>query len=243
MTDILMESGCYVDKYIGDAIVGIFNAPAPLEHHALKACVATQLLHKRLAQLREKWASEGDKWPPIVSRMQMRIGLNSGFATVGNMGSEKRFNYTMMGDTVNLAARCESGSKSYGAYTMVTGETMRAATAAGGDCIFRHLDKIIVKGRSEPAEMHEVVCLAADLDAETGRCLEIYAKGMDHYAAQDWDTAAACFGEAAALEPNRPEKNPESPTTPSSVMLERCRALKANPPPPDWDGVYKMTSK
>ena len=243
MTDILMESGCYVDKYIGDAIVGIFNAPAPLEHHALKACIATQLLHKRLAQMRQKWASEGDKWPPIVSRMQMRIGLNSGFATVGNMGSEKRFNYTMMGDTVNLAARCESGSKSYGAYTMVTGETARAAMAAGSDCVFRHLDKIIVKGRSEPADMYEVVCLSADLDVDTARCLEIHAKGMDRYWARDWDSAISFFNESAALEPNRAEKNPESPTTPSLVMLERCRALKENPPPPDWDGVYKMTTK
>ena len=243
MTDILMESGCYVDKYIGDAIVGIFNAPAPLKNHALKACVATQLLHKRLAELRAKWASEGDKWPPIVSRMQMRIGLNSGFATVGNMGSEKRFNYTMMGDTVNLAARCESGSKSYGAYTMVTGETMRAAMAAGGDCVFRYLDKIIVKGRSEPAEVHEVVCLTADLGPETKHCLESYAQGMELYWKRDWDSAIDKFVESAGLEPNRPEKNPDSPSTPSIVMLERCRALRGNPPPSDWDGVYRMTTK
>lgn len=243
MTDILMESGCYVDKYIGDAIVGIFNAPAPLENHALKACVASQLLHRRLAELRKKWASEGDKWPPIVSRMQMRIGLNSGSATVGNMGSEKRFNYTMMGDTVNLAARCESGSKSYGAYTMVTGETMRAAAAAGQNCVFRFLDKIIVRGRSEPAEMYEVVCLADDLDAETGRCLETYDRGMEHYRAMEWDDAISCFQESAALEPNRRDRNPDSPTTPSDVMIGRCVALKDNPPPADWDGVYRMATK
>lgn len=243
MTDILMGSGCYVDKYIGDAIVGIFNAPAPLQNHALQACIATQLLHKRLIQLREKWATEGDKWPPIVSSMQMRIGLNSGCATVGNMGSEKRFNYTMMGDTVNLAARCESGSKSYGAYTMVTGETMRAAVAAGGECVFRYLDKIIVKGRRDPVEIHEIVCLAADLSHETSRCLEIYAKGMQLYMAREWVAAMACFHESAALETNRPEKNPDSPTTPSNVMLSRCQVLKESPPLPDWDGVFKMTTK
>jgi adenylate cyclase len=243
MTDILMENGCYVDKYIGDAIVGIFNAPVPLEKHALKACIVTQLLQKRLAELRQKWASEGDKWPPIVSRMQMRIGMNTGFATVGNMGSSRRFSYTMMGDTVNLAARCESGSKSYGAYTMITGETMRSAAKEGDDCVFRFLDNIIVKGRKEPAEMYEVVCLSSDLTDETNRCLDIYAQGIVHYLAQRWDEALAAFQESANLEPNRPEKNPDSPSTPSLVMLERTRSLKANPPEANWDGVFKMQSK
>lgn len=243
MTDILMQEGCYVDKYIGDAIVGIFNSPVELENHALKACVATQLLHKRLAELRMKWASEGDKWPPFVSRMQMRIGMNTGHATVGNMGSEKRFNYTMMGDMVNLAARCESGAKSYGVYTMVTGETMRSAEAGGNDCIFRFLDKIIVKGRSEPAEMYEVVCLRKSLDAETQQCIELYAEGMENYRNQRWSEALDCFEKSAALEPNRPERNPDSPTTPSLVMIERTRHLMANPPGAEWNGVYVMKSK
>ena len=243
MTDILMESGCYVDKYIGDAIVGIFNAPVHLEKHALQACIVTQLLHKRLAELRSKWASEGNKWPPIVSRMQMRIGMNTGFATVGNMGSSRRFSYTMMGDTVNLAARCESGSKSYGAYTMITGETMRAAAKEGDECVFRFLDNIIVKGRKEPAEMYEVVCLRSDLTEEISRCLDVYAQGIQHYLAQRWDEATTAFQESAKMEPNRPEKNPDSPSTPSLVMLERTLSLKVNPPGTDWDGVFKMQSK
>ena len=243
MTDILMESGCYVDKYIGDAIVGIFNAPVHLEKHALQACIVTQLLHKRLAELRSKWASEGNKWPPIVSRMQMRIGMNTGFATVGNMGSSRRFSYTMMGDTVNLAARCESGSKSYGAYTMITGETMRAAAKEGDACVFRFLDNIIVKGRKEPAEMYEVVCLRSDLTEEISRCLDVYAQGIQHYLAQRWDEATTAFQESAKMEPNRPEKNPDSPSTPSLVMLERTLSLKVNPPGTDWDGVFKMQSK
>jgi adenylate cyclase len=243
MTDILMEEGCYVDKYIGDAIVGIFNSPVQLENHALKACVATQLLHKRLSGLREKWASEGDKWPPFVSRMQMRIGMNTGHATVGNMGSEKRFNYTMMGDMVNLAARCESGAKSYGVYTMITGETKRSADAGGDDCVFRFLDKIIVKGRSEPAEMYEVVCLRKDLDEETHQCIEIYAEGIEHYRNQRWSVALESFEKSATLETNRPERNPDSPTTPSLVMIERTRYLMDSPPGANWDGVYVMKSK
>jgi len=243
MTDILMEQGCYVDKYIGDAIVGIFNAPAPVENHALRACVTTQLLRTRLFELREKWAAEPGKWPPSVRRMRMRMGLNTGSATVGNMGSNRRFNYTMRGDTVNLAARCESGAKSYGVYTMVTGETRRAAEAAGDDCVFRFLDKIIVKGRSEPAEMHEVVCLRSDINTETKECIKIYDEGTAHYLAQEWDLAISAFERSARLEWNRPELNPDSHDTPSTVMLARARRLKANPPEGPWTGVYKMETK
>ena len=243
MTNVLMDEGCYVDKYIGDAIVGIFNSPVEIENHALKACVVTQLLHKRLAELRAKWAGERDKWPAFVSKMQMRIGMNTGHATVGNMGSEKRFNYTMMGDMVNLAARCESGSKSYGVYTMVTGDTMRSAEAGGDDCVFRFLDKIIVKGRSEPAEMYEVVCLRKDLDAETQQCIGLYAEGVEHYRRQRWAAALDYFEKSAVLEPNRPERNPDSPTTPSLVMIARTRQLMDSPPEADWNGVYVMKSK
>lgn len=243
MTDILIEEGCYVDKYIGDAIVAIFNTPVPLENHALRACVATHLLQARLAELRQKWASEGNKWPPFVSHMRMRIGLNTGFATVGNMGSTRRFNYTMMGDTVNLAARCESGSKSYGVYSMVTGETRRAAEAAGDECVFRFLDQIVVKGRRQPAEMHEIVCLRRELTAETTLCLEHYAAGMGHYLARRWNEAATAFEKSAATEPNRSELNPDAHATPSLVMLERVGRLRENPPGPDWDGVYAMQTK
>ena len=243
MTNVLMDEGCYVDKYIGDAIVGIFNSPVEIENHALKACVVTQLLHKRLAELRAKWAGERDKWPAFVSKMQMRIGMNTGHATVGNMGSEKRFNYTMMGDMVNLAARCESGSKSYGVYTMVTGDTMRSAEAGGDDCVFRFLDKIIVKGRSEPAEMYEVVCLRKDLDAETQQCIGLYAEAVEHYRCQRWAAALDYFEKSAVLEPNRPERNPDSPTTPSLVMIARTRQLMDSPPEADWNGVYVMKSK
>lgn len=243
MTDILMEWDCYVDKYIGDAIVGIFNAPVPVEKHALKACIVTQIMQHRLGELRAKWRMEGDKWPPVVSRMQMRIGLNTGKATVGNMGSERRFNYTMMGDTVNLAARCESGAKTLGVYTMITGETKRAAEAAGDDCVFRFLDKIVVKGRTEPAEMYEIVCLRKDLHEETARCIELYNEGIEHYHAQEWDSAIYHFESAAKLEPNRAERNPVAPETPSQIMLSRARKLKENPPGRDWDGVFVMKTK
>lgn len=243
MTDILMEEGSYVDKYIGDAIVAMFNAPVHLQNHALRGCIAAARIQKRQLELREKWASEGDTWPGIVSKMQTRIGLNTGNATVGNMGSENRFNYTMMGDTVNLAARCESGAKTAGVYTLVTVETMKAAIAAGDDVLFRFVDKWQVKGRSEAVDMYEVVGLQADMPDSARECVRLYEQAFALYLKQDWDAAIALFAQSAALEPNQPDKTPGVTTNPSLVLTERCEVYKANPPGDDWDGVFVMKTK
>lgn len=243
MTDILQEELGTLDKYIGDAMVAMFNAPLPVEQHALRGCLAAARIQKTQLALRQKWAQEGDHWPAIVAKMQTRIGLNTGEAVVGNMGSETRFNYTMMGDTVNLAARCESGAKAYGVYIMITGETKCAAEAAGNQCVFRYLDKIIVKGRSIPAEMYELVCLREDLDEETERCLEIFHQGIERYLQQDFEGAIEYFERSVELEPNRPAKNPEAPTTPSDVLLARCLYYLEEPPSKNWDGVFVMKTK
>lgn len=243
-TDIVQEEGGTLDKYIGDAVVAMFGAPIALPDHAYRACVASQRVHLRLAELREKWKAEGGKWPEIVWRMQSRIGLNSGRATIGNMGSRTRFNYTMMGDNVNLAARMESGAKAYGVYTMVTEATKTACEQHGGDrLMFRFLDKIVVKGRSQPVPVYEVVGLKENVGADTRACLECFGKGIERYHAQAWDEATALFRESATLEPNAPGKTPGVETNPSLVMIERCAAMKAEPPGAGWDGVYVMKSK
>lgn len=243
MTDILQEEQGTLDKYIGDAMVAMFNAPLQVENHALRGCMAAARMQKKQLELRAKWREEGDDWPDIVAKMQTRIGLNTGPAVVGNMGSESRFNYTMMGDTVNLAARSESGAKSYGVYIMMTGETRAACEAASDACVFRYLDKIRVKGRSQPAEMYELVCLREDLDSETERCLEIYQKGIERYLKQDFNGAIEYFEQSVELEPNRPEKNAEAPTTPSDVLLARCLYYMEEPPGENWDGVFVMKTK
>ncbi len=113
-TDTIQEQGGTLDKYIGDAVVAMFGAPVRQAEHAYKACLTTQLIQQRLGDLRTKWRSEGNKWPTMVHNMRTRIGLNTGVCMIGNMGSRSRFNYTMMGDNVNLAARMESGAKSWG---------------------------------------------------------------------------------------------------------------------------------
>ncbi len=238
MTDILQEEGGSLDKYIGDAIVAMFGAPLELKGHAYYACVTTLRMLDRLRELRKKWSSE-PKWPEVVGHMQMRIGLNTGTAIVGNFGSKKRFNYTMMGDMVNLAARCESAGKVYGVFNLVSEYTMDAARQHKDDLAFRYLDKIVVKGRIQPVAIYEIMGYKNQLSENTANCLQIFEKGIAAYLKENWDGAIKHFQESAPLEPNLTWAT----TTPSRVMIERCEYMKEHPPGADWDGVYTMKSK
>ncbi len=243
-TDLVQAEGGTLDKYIGDAVVAIYGAPLTLDDHAYRACVAALNVHKRVAGLREKWTAEGDKWPDIVRMLQTRIGLNSGPAVVGNMGSTTRFNYTMMGDTVNLGARMESGAKAYGVFTMVTEATKLACEAHGGDhVVFRYLDRIQVKGRAQPVPIYEAVGLKEDLSDSTRECVKLFDEAAALYLSQSWDEAMAIFRRSADLEPNYPGVTPGVQTNPSLVFIERCLFMKANPPDITWDGVFVMSSK
>ena len=241
-TDIVQAEGGTLDKYIGDALVAMYGAPLVLPNHGHRAVVAALRVHRRCDELRAKWkAEQAEKgWPDIVANLQTRIGLNVGRAVVGNMGSHTRFNYTMMGDTVNLAARMESGAKAYGVYTLVTESVVEASRRAEPDAVlFRPLDRIVVKGRTKPVAVFEAMALAADADAGGGRmreCARIFAEGLERYYAQDWDGARERFERSLGLEAH--EKN-----NPSKVMLKRVESMRAKPPGPGWDGVWTMESK
>ncbi len=243
-TDIVQAQGGTLDKYIGDAVVAMFGAPIALPDHAYRACVATQLVHQKLGELRAKWTAEGNKWPEIVGQMQSRIGLNTGECMIGNMGSRTRFNYTMMGDNVNLAARMESGSKSWGAYTMVTHSTKLACEKHGKErVIFRSLGQIKVMGRSQAVPIYEIMGLRESLAPTALECRAAFEQGLAFYHARDWKAAIACFAQRAELEPNQPGKTPGVKTNPSLVYLEIAREYQAEPPPLSWAGVYEMTEK
>lgn len=243
MTNILTAHGGTLDKYIGDAIVAFFGAPVPQEDHAYKACIVSQLMQIKLSDLRKKWRSEGEKWPEIVHHMRTRIGINTGRMVTGNMGSESRFNYTMMGDNVNLAARCESGARKFGVYTMVTGDTKREAEQFGDRCVFRFLDRIVVKGRTEPVDVYEIMGLRDHVSDQQFACKERFEKAIKAYRQQEWERAINLFNESKQLEYFMPNEDSFIQTNPSLVYLERCGAMKENPPPDDWNGVYVMNSK
>jgi len=243
-TDIVQEEGGTLDKYIGDAVVVMFGAPIGLKDHAYRACVATQRVQRRLGELREKWRNEGDKWPPVVWKMQSRIGLNSGPCVIGNMGSRSRFNYTMMGDDVNLAARMESGAKSWGAYTMCTEATRLQCEQHGGDrVVFRPLGRIVVKGRTQAVPIHEIVGLKEWITPETRECLGLFGAGLERYYARDWEGALRHFQQSALLEPNAPDRTPGVTNNPSLVYSEIVARYKLDPPEENWNGVFVMKEK
>lgn len=243
MTDILQQEQGTLDKYIGDAIVGIFGAPLSLKTHAYNACTASLNILARQDALCRKWRGEGERWPPRVGEMRTRIGLNTGLATVGNIGSKLRFNYTMMGDTVNLAARCESSAKYFGVFAMCTEHTRDAALQHKQDIVFRYLDRYVVKGRTQPVSIYEIFGREGDMTEGALVCISNYVQGTGLYLGQAWDEALTCFERSAENEPFQPGRDYGVTTNPSLVMIERCKALKSNPPGRDWDGVYVMKTK
>jgi adenylate cyclase len=243
-TDIVQAEGGTLDKYIGDAVVAIYGAPLALPDHPHRACIAALRVHRRVGELREKWKHEGDRWPPIVHNLQTRIGLNTGPAVVGNMGSHTRFNYTMMGDNVNVAARMESGAKSWGVYSMCTESTRLECERIGASSIlFRPLGRIIVKGRSQPLPIHELVALEGDVTDSMRECVAIFGEGLAKYYARDWDGAIALFRRSESLEPNGVGRAPGTSNNPSLVYIGIAEGYREEPPPPDWEGVFEMKEK
>lgn len=242
-TDIVQAGGGSLDKYIGDAVVAMYGAPIEVPDHAHRACVASQRVQHRIAELREKWRSEGDKWPALVHRLRTRIGLNTGVCMIGNMGSRTRFNYTMMGDNVNLAARMESGAKSWGVYTMCTEATKVACERHGDNVVFRSLGRIVVKGRTQVVPIHEIVGLKGEVTDSARECIGVFERALERFYARDWAGARALFERCRTLEPNQPAPDHGITTNPSLVYLEVLADFARIPPPADWDGTYVMKEK
>jgi len=225
MTDIILNHEGTVDKFEGDAIIAFFGAPNDLENQEEVACMACIDMQKRLVELRDKWRKAG------IPELNMRIGLCTGPAVVGNMGSKNRMDYTMMGDTVNTAARLEGVNKVYGTYTMISDSTFQAA----GEWIrARELDAIKVVGKAEPVKIYELLGYPADLDDPMIQAAETYRRGLQAYRARQWESARQFFEAALSV---RPED------TPSRTMLDRCHVYQTDPPPSDWDGSFSMTTK
>ena len=235
MTTILLEHKGTLDKYIGDAIVAFYGAPVPLEGHEYHACMTALEMDKKLKVMREKWTQEGD-WPELVHNIRHRVGLNSGNMVTGNMGSSMRMNYTMMGDTVNLAARLEPAAKQYGVYNFVAQNTYKAVK---NEFEWRLLDYLVVKGKKEPVKAYELVSLKGEMDKNQSDLVSAFNEGLDLYFKQEWKNALSKFKEASELE----EDFLYRPTTPSKIYIERCNAFSKKPPPKDWSGIWAMNTK
>ncbi len=226
MTDIIMKYDGIIDKYEGDAIMAEFGAPLADDQHAQKACYAALEMQEKLVEMRMKLKKEGRP------ELRARAGVNSGQVVLGNMGSQSVFDYTVMGDNVNLASRLEGANKEYGSYIMISEWTQELVK---NEVITRELDLIRVKGKEKGVKVFEVLArVSTGIPNSTKKALEAYNQGLLAYRQQRWDEAIVYF--KAALHA-KPEDGP------SQTYLERSEEFKKNPPPENWDGIFTMTSK
>jgi adenylate cyclase len=225
MTEIILKYEGTVDKYEGDAIIAFFGAPITLEDHASRTCLAAIDMQKRLAELREGWKKEGKH------ELFMRIGINTGQMVVGNMGSTIRMDYTMMGDSVNLAARLEGVNKQYQTHTLVSEFTYELAK---NDIEARELDSIRVVGRKEPIKIYELLGRKGEMEEYIRLILPHFQEGLNHYKNQRWEEGITCFEKALNLHED---------DGPSLTYFERCITFENHPPPLDWDGVFSIQDK
>ena len=224
MTNIVFKHDGLLDKYIGDAIMAVFGAPLEQPDHAQRACHTAVEMIEELKRLQEKWAAEG--WPEI----NIGIGVNTGDMVVGNMGSEMRFDYTVMGDSVNLASRLEGTNKEYGT-RMIISEFTHAVV--NDEFVCRELDAVRVKGKRLPVRIYELLGEKKD-DAKWRTFIETFEHGLALYRAEKWDEAIHEFRRVLELKPD---------DYPAKLYIERCETLKKNPPEGEWDGVFTMTKK
>jgi len=235
MTEILLARHGTLDKYIGDAIVAFYGAPMPVEDHEYQACTTALEMEEKLKDLRMKWSHE-DEWPELVHNMRHRVGLSSGDIVTGNMGSNMRMNYTMMGDTVNLASRLEASAKQYGVYIQVAESTYQSVK---DEFEWRFLDNVRVKGKKHPVKVYELLARKNELDEVHSKMVPVFNEGFELYNNQKWKHALKVFQAAEEME----ETFPGRPTNPSMVYIERCKYFKKHSPGKDWDGVWTLTAK
>lgn len=224
MTRIIHKHRGTIDKYIGDAIMAFWGAPLADPEHSRHALLAAMEMQQTLTELREQFKAKG--WPEI----RIGVGLNTGTMSVGNMGSEFRMAYTVMGDAVNLASRLESITKQYGVGIIVGEHTQKAVP----DVVFRELDRVRVKGKDEPVAIYEPLGAAGQIDKTTLDELKLFQQAVKLYRAQDWDLAQV---QLLNLQKSSPE------CTLYQLYLERITYFRANPPGVEWDGVFKFKTK
>jgi adenylate cyclase len=225
MTDVILDLDGTLDKFIGDAIMAFWNAPLDQPKHALLACRAAVGQMALLPELHRRF---GDKGWPIV---EFRIGLNTGPAVIGNMGSSTHRNFTAVGDTVNLASRLEGANKMFGTRILISESTLQAAK---DDIEVRELDFLRVKGKTQPIRVYELLALKNGVSPEKKKTVSLFTEGLALYRDRRFTDATAKFFESLKTSPD---------DKPSQIYIKRCEQFLAAPPPRDWDGVYVMTSK
>ena len=229
MTQIVFAHNGTLDKYIGDAVMAFWGAPFEEPGHATQACHAALEMIARLKEMQKTWKAEGK---PVLD---IGVGLTTGVASVGNMGSALRYGYTALGDTVNLSSRLEGLNKEYATHILLSETTYMAVEDPL--LVFRELDLIRVKGKSQPVTLYELIAArgTAEGDApDLEERLELFALGRACYRERRWQDAQIIFEKLC-------ERWPED--GPAQMYLNRCKEYQVAGPDEDWDGVYVMTHK
>jgi len=219
MTRIILSHQGTVDKYIGDAIMCFWGAPLPQPDHATRACRAALDMQKTMHSLEELWQALGKK--PLT----LRIGLHSGRVVAGNVGSRERFNYTVVGDAVNLAHRLENINKYYGSKILLSGATQALVTE---NFLTRELDRVMVKGRTQPVTIYELLEYLPPEGVFPPE-LSLFAAGLAAYRAQQWALAEEKFRAVLRL---------NSHDAPAKLYLRRVSHFLKDPPPPTWQDIH-----
>jgi adenylate cyclase len=231
MTSIVFKNNGTLDKYIGDAVMAFWGAPYEEEGHAARACNAALDMIQRVRELQKQWEAQGKP------KLEIGIGLNTGVASVGKMGSALRSGYTALGDNVNLSSRLEGLNKDYGTHIIVNETTYRDAQNDG--FVFRELDLLRVKGKLQPVTIYQLLGRQADFDADGSaekvlQQVELFARARELYQRRQWESAQRAFQEIL-------DKWPAD--GPSRVYWKRCQDYLFDEPPANWDGVFVMTHK
>jgi adenylate cyclase len=224
MTNLVFKYDGLLDKYMGDAIMAVFGAPLDQPDHAVRACRTALGMMEELKRLQKKWADEGR---PVLD---IGIGINSGDMVVGNMGSDMRFDYTVMGDMVNLGSRLEGINKEYGTNIVISEYTYGVVK----DAFFcRELDSVRVKGKKLPVKIYELLGEKKDA-AKWEKAVSLFEEGLSKYKQGLWGEAIAAFRKVLEVKQD---------DAPANLYIGRCEELKKNPPQGPWDGVFTMTRK
>lgn len=224
-SSIVLKHEGLINKYIGDCIMAFWNAPIDQKDHAAKACLAALDCIHALPALNKEFVSKG------LPSIDCRVGINTGTVVVGNMGSNERFDYTVMGDPVNLASRLEGANKEYHSHIMISDVTFEQAK----DSIeARDLDLIRVKGKKEPRRVFEVLCKRGAMTDAIQKGREKYHQALKFYRDAKFQDAVAVFEEVLHILPDDHL---------TRKYLERARVYAITPPPAGWDGVFEMKTK
>lgn len=214
-----------INQFQGDAIVAFWGAPVPEEKHALLACLSALKCREFLKALQEKWVGQG------LPERNFRFGINTGEMVVGNIGSSSRFEYTVIGDEVNLASRLEGANKIYGTQVLISENTHKLVKE---DVIVRELDVIRVVGKAQPVRIYELVSKKGELDERDWTVLEKFQSGINLYRERKWHEAREYFEKTLELNPK---------DRPSQEYIRRCAEYQDFPPPEDWGGVFELRTK